>query len=175
MGKITLAFYIMSVLMVVVGVPFTVFYYEGADDNDESDEKKLGAASTAEKESNVYLVQRSNASQIGYALKWLIPTLIFAGAIVGVMYWQVGYADIPTTRVTGKFTEGFDLTFDLLCISERWDRIGISFSICHGINLLQSAKCKLAITIHGSRGSSTSWQWYHSLAGSSFRSLGELA
>jgi LMBR1 domain-containing protein 1 len=41
MAKITLAFYLITVFVTMIGVPFTVFYYEGADDNDESDEKKL--------------------------------------------------------------------------------------------------------------------------------------
>jgi LMBR1 domain-containing protein 1 len=40
MSKVTLVFYIASVLIVIIGVPFTIFYYEGADDNDESDSKK---------------------------------------------------------------------------------------------------------------------------------------
>ncbi|KAJ1566979.1 hypothetical protein HK405_007670, partial [Cladochytrium tenue] len=99
MSTITLSFYITTVFLVVVGVPFTVFYYEGVDDNDESDTKK------------------SHASQIGYALKWLMPTLFFVGAIIGVMYWQVGYAVIPTTRVVGAFTTGFDVSKDYCALA----------------------------------------------------------
>ena len=40
MATITLVFYLATVGLVTVGVPFTVFYYEGVDDNDESDEKR---------------------------------------------------------------------------------------------------------------------------------------
>lgn len=85
MATITLVFYLATVGLVTVGVPFTVFYYEGVDDNDESDEK------------------RNKISQVGYALKWLIPTVIMAGIVIGIMFWQLGYAKIPTTRMTGVF------------------------------------------------------------------------
>ncbi|KAI8834953.1 hypothetical protein BJ741DRAFT_231581 [Chytriomyces cf. hyalinus JEL632] len=95
MAELTLALNLTSVFLFLVGVPFTMFYYEGADDGDESDEKK-----------------KSSPSQVGYALKWLIPTLIFTGGIVGVMYWQLGYAEIEVTRLTGQLTKGFDINLD---------------------------------------------------------------
>ncbi|KAI8854443.1 hypothetical protein BC829DRAFT_412971 [Chytridium lagenaria] len=93
MERITVAFYITTVLIVMVGVPFTVFYYEGTDETDDVE-------------------KRSSGGQIVYALKWLIPTLVFSIAVIAVMYWQLGYADIPTTRITGQFIDGFDIAID---------------------------------------------------------------
>jgi hypothetical protein len=55
-------------------------------------------------------VFRSGGGQLGYAFKWLIPTVVFAGSIIGVMYWQLGYADIPTSRLTGQLIDGFDIS-----------------------------------------------------------------
>ncbi|KAJ3136386.1 hypothetical protein HK100_001715 [Physocladia obscura] len=40
MSALTLAFNLASVFLFMVAVPFTMFYYEGEDDSDESDEKK---------------------------------------------------------------------------------------------------------------------------------------
>ncbi|KAJ3350781.1 hypothetical protein HDU83_009410 [Entophlyctis luteolus] len=77
MATLTLAFNLTSVFLFMVAVPFTMFYYEGEDDSDESDEKR-----------------KPVQSQIAYALKWLIPTLIFSGGIIAVLYWQAGYAEI---------------------------------------------------------------------------------
>ncbi|KAI9201893.1 uncharacterized protein BJ171DRAFT_516841 [Polychytrium aggregatum] len=92
MGPIASGFYITSVAIVLVAVPFTVYFYEGVDDSDESDEKS------------------SSNSQLGYALKWLLPTLIFIAAIIFVMYWFIpGIADVPAVRVTGTLTP-FDTT-----------------------------------------------------------------
>ncbi|KAJ3186814.1 hypothetical protein HK101_009569 [Irineochytrium annulatum] len=94
MDTLTLAFYIATVLIVIVAVPFTVFFYEGTDDSDEKDNKKSGGG------------------QLVYAIKWLIPTVLFAGAIIGLMYWQLGYADIPTSFVTGTLVNNFDFNAD---------------------------------------------------------------
>ncbi|KAI9333004.1 hypothetical protein BDR26DRAFT_1010377 [Obelidium mucronatum] len=93
MAPITLGLNLASVAIFMIGVPFTMFYYEGEDDSDESDEKK-----------------KSSPSQVGYALKWLIPTLIFTGGIIGLMYWQLGYAQIQVRQFTGTLQVGFDLT-----------------------------------------------------------------
>ncbi|KAJ3290102.1 hypothetical protein HDU79_003518 [Rhizoclosmatium sp. JEL0117] len=93
MATITLSFNLASVFIFMIAVPFTMFYYEGEDDSDESDEKK-----------------KSSPSQVGYALKWLIPTLIFSGGIIGIMYWQLGYAQIEVVQITGKLQAGFDIT-----------------------------------------------------------------
>ncbi|KAI8619637.1 LMBR1-like membrane protein-domain-containing protein [Chytriomyces sp. MP71] len=102
MASITLALNLSSVFFFIVFVPFTMFYYEGADDSDESDEKK-----------------KSAPSQIGYALKWLIPTMIFTGGIVGVMYWQLGYAEIGVTQLAGTLQSGFDLTVDYCALTVK--------------------------------------------------------
>jgi hypothetical protein len=62
-------------------------------------------------------------SQVGYALKWLIPTLIFSGAIIGVMYWSLGYAEVATTQLTGRFIEeaAFKIgqNYSLYCLNDN--------------------------------------------------------
>ncbi|KAJ3121152.1 minichromosome maintenance protein 5 [Nowakowskiella sp. JEL0407] len=94
MTTIQLAFYIATTVIVTIFVPFTVFYYEGENDNDESDVKKSGG------------------SQIGYAIKWLLPTLIFIGAGMGVMYVFIGFADIPLDVITGGIYNSTSYTAD---------------------------------------------------------------
>ncbi|KAJ3202422.1 hypothetical protein HDU82_007363 [Entophlyctis luteolus] len=100
MATLTLAFNLTSVFLFVVAVPFTMFYYEGEDDSDESDEKR-----------------KPVQSQIAYALKWLIPTLIFSGGIIAVLYWQAGYAEIEVQQLVGTLTSGFDLTKEYCAFS----------------------------------------------------------
>ncbi|KAJ3383415.1 hypothetical protein HDU84_003625 [Entophlyctis sp. JEL0112] len=100
MATLTLAFNLTSVFLFMVAVPFTMFYYEGEDDSDESDEKR-----------------KPVQSQIAYALKWLIPTLIFSGGIIAVLYWQAGYAEIEVQQLVGTLTSGFDLTKEYCAFS----------------------------------------------------------
>jgi hypothetical protein len=40
MAALTLVMYWATVAIVLLVAPFTIFYYEGASDNDESDDKK---------------------------------------------------------------------------------------------------------------------------------------
>ncbi|KAJ3189945.1 hypothetical protein HDU85_000232 [Gaertneriomyces sp. JEL0708] len=82
MAKISIAFYIATIAMAIVIVPFTVFFYEGSD-ADADDEK------------------RSAPSAFAYALKWLVPVLIFAVGLIAVLYWFLGYADIKAVHLTG--------------------------------------------------------------------------
>ncbi|KAJ3296794.1 hypothetical protein HK104_001210 [Borealophlyctis nickersoniae] len=93
MTQINLAFYITTIIMALVGVPFTVFFYEGADDTDDDD-------------------QRSSPQAFAYALKWMIPLLIFMGALIFVLYWFLGYADINVVRLTGQLVLDVSLTTD---------------------------------------------------------------
>ncbi|KAJ3218867.1 hypothetical protein HDU67_003822 [Dinochytrium kinnereticum] len=108
MEKLTLSFYISTVLLVMVGVPFTVFYYEGTDESDDVEKKSSGG-------------------QIVYALKWLIPTIVFAVALIAVLYWQLGYADIPTTRLTAQFIDGFDIATDYCTVGTCTLQTGYRF------------------------------------------------
>ncbi|KAJ3055598.1 hypothetical protein HK097_010022 [Rhizophlyctis rosea] len=93
MAQINLAFYIATIVICLVGVPFTVFFYEGTDEGDGDD-------------------KRSSAQALAYAIKWIIPILIFTAAVIGVLYWFVGYATIGATRITGQFLNDTLLTTD---------------------------------------------------------------
>ncbi|KAI8805368.1 LMBR1-like membrane protein [Cladochytrium replicatum] len=119
MTQIQLAFYIATTVISIVAVPFTVFYYEGIDDSDESDEKSGGQ------------------SQIAYALKWLIPTLVFAAAVIIVMYYFIGSAVIPVTVVTS----GMYLT-----TAVDFDYCGVSTNISNAILTVSGADSKGVIT-----------------------------
>lgn len=81
---VNMGFFIASCVIVIAVIPFTVFFYEGVDDSDESDTKK------------------KSSSQIQYALKWTIPTMIFAGAAIGLFWWLGGSAAVPRTVFTGN-------------------------------------------------------------------------
>ncbi|KND02519.1 uncharacterized protein SPPG_02978 [Spizellomyces punctatus DAOM BR117] len=89
MAKITIAFYISTVIICLVVVPFTVFFYEGSDEDDGD--------------------QRSSPSAFAYAIKWLVPILIFMAGLIFVLYWFLGYADVPTTKLTSVLVAGGNL------------------------------------------------------------------
>lgn len=94
MGKITLAFYATSILLVCVVIPFTSYYYEGEDNTDSAD----GAETS------------SSSHQIGYALKWTIPTLLVFAGIIAAMYWGgLGYATINTTYLQSPLFDTTDI------------------------------------------------------------------
>ncbi|KAI8909343.1 LMBR1-like membrane protein-domain-containing protein [Powellomyces hirtus] len=86
MAKLNISFYIITVVWCLVVVPFTVFFYEGSDEDDGD--------------------QKSSPSAFAYALKWLTPILIFTAAVITGLYWFFGYADVETTRLTGVLTPG---------------------------------------------------------------------
>ncbi|KAJ3269266.1 hypothetical protein HDV01_001633 [Terramyces sp. JEL0728] len=90
MDKLTLGFFGCTIGLVVLIVPFTVFYYEGEDsDDNENGESSAGA-------------------QFGYAIKYIIPTLIILAGIIAAMYWGgLGYAEIKTTYLQSPL---FDTT-----------------------------------------------------------------
>lgn len=86
MEKLTIGFYGSSVCMILIMIPFTVFFYEGEDSDDDKD----GGVD-----------KRSSAAQVGYALRYIIPTMMVFGLIVFLMYWptigNLGTASIRTT------------------------------------------------------------------------------
>ncbi|KAJ3023042.1 hypothetical protein HKX48_004524 [Thoreauomyces humboldtii] len=88
MTKLSLSFYIITIVWCLVVVPFTVFFYEGSDEDDGD--------------------QKSTPSAFAYALKWLTPILIFTAAVIFALYWFLGYADIAATRIEGTLTPGTD-------------------------------------------------------------------
>ncbi|KAI8818355.1 LMBR1-like membrane protein [Fimicolochytrium jonesii] len=91
MTQISIAFYIVTVIWCLVIVPFTVFFYEGSDEDDGD--------------------QKSTPSAFGYALKWLVPILVFSAGVIAALYWFSGYADVKATRLTGVLTPGSDMSF----------------------------------------------------------------
>ncbi|KAJ3346543.1 hypothetical protein HDU91_007013 [Kappamyces sp. JEL0680] len=79
--------------MILIMVPFTVFYYEGEDADDSED----GPRGTA-------------GQQFAYALKYIIPTLVFFAAIVAGMYYGgLAYATINTTYLQSPMYDTTDL------------------------------------------------------------------
>jgi LMBR1 domain-containing protein 1 len=98
MGTITLVFFTTTIAMVIVIVPFTIFYYEGEDNDDDPDGKP-----------------RSGGGQFGYAIKYIIPTLIVFGGIVAAMYLGgLGYAEIQTTYLQAPLIDTTDLELNSL-------------------------------------------------------------
>ncbi|TPX44035.1 hypothetical protein SeMB42_g04459 [Synchytrium endobioticum] len=93
MFSLSLAFYIATMLMGLLFVPFTVYYYEGLDDSDDSDD------------------HTSNKSQLAYAVKWMVPTVVVVGLVYFLLYWFYGYADVYTTQLAGVLvaTNGSDI------------------------------------------------------------------
>ncbi|KAI8909694.1 hypothetical protein EDD86DRAFT_238344 [Gorgonomyces haynaldii] len=82
MDKLTLGFYATSLILVLIVIPFTSYFYEGEDNDDDPDSPG----------------RSSSAHQLGYAIKWTIPTLaIYAGIIAGMYWGGLGYAEINTT------------------------------------------------------------------------------
>ncbi|KAJ3225716.1 hypothetical protein HK099_006329 [Clydaea vesicula] len=94
MTMLTIVFYITTTIMVLVVVPFTVFWYEGLDNDDDVESSSLG-------------------KQILYAVKWVIPLdlLMFGGIIA--LYWFFGSASIKVVNLTGNLQPRGDfINFD---------------------------------------------------------------
>ncbi|RKO93019.1 LMBR1-like membrane protein-domain-containing protein [Blyttiomyces helicus] len=87
MTKLNLAFYIITIIICIVGVPFTVLFYEGADESDSDDDG------------------RSSGSALGYAIKWMVPIALFSGGIITVCYWFLGYANVATIKITSQLIQ----------------------------------------------------------------------
>jgi LMBR1 domain-containing protein 1 len=97
MGILTIAFYGTTIGMVLLIVPFTIYYYEGEDNDDDPDGK------------------RSSGGQLGYAIKYIIPTLlVFGGIVAGMYFGGLGYADIPTTYLQAPLIETTELELNSL-------------------------------------------------------------
>ncbi|KAJ3151238.1 hypothetical protein HDU89_002077 [Geranomyces variabilis] len=86
MAKLDISFYIITIVWCLVVVPFTVFFYEGSDEDDGD--------------------QKSTPSAFGYALKWLTPILLFTAGLIAVLYWFLGYADVKATLLLSPLFEG---------------------------------------------------------------------
>jgi hypothetical protein len=109
METLTLAFFCATILMVLVVVPFTIFYYEGEEVDDE--DKK-----------------RSPLGQCGFAFQYIVPTILLIGCIVFAMYYfGLGYADINTAFIEAPLFDTTELeaqsidafyTFDFYCNSK---------------------------------------------------------
>jgi LMBR1 domain-containing protein 1 len=85
--------------MVLLIVPFTIYYYEGEDNDDDPDGKTT----------------RSAGSQFGYAIKYIIPTLlVFGGIVAGMYFGGLGYADIQTTYLQAPLIDTTDLELNSL-------------------------------------------------------------
>lgn len=66
-------------------------------------------AMTMEKGVANLIYSKSSANQIGYALKWTIPTLMFLGGIIYALWASgLGNADIPTTLLQSPLFETTD-------------------------------------------------------------------
>nr|KAJ3422296.1 hypothetical protein HK105_000333 [Polyrhizophydium stewartii] len=95
---LTLAFYATSIIIVLIVMPFTVFYYEGEDNKDDDDG-----------------TSRSASGQLAYAIKWIIPTLIVAaGTVAGMYLGGLGYAEVSTTYLQSPFFDTTQLEIDSL-------------------------------------------------------------
>ncbi|RKO98166.1 hypothetical protein CXG81DRAFT_20453 [Caulochytrium protostelioides] len=116
MEKLTLAFYITTCIITVVGVPFTVFYYEGEDDTDDEE------------------AQTSHKGQLVYAIKWLIPTVIVTAVLIFILWYKLGYAIIAATRYEAPLHELVSATGNIS--EELWPTVQ---DYC---TLVGSAKCK---------------------------------
>ena len=89
----TLGFYATSIILVLVIIPFTSYFYEGEDNDDDPEGGN-----------------RSSAAQLGYAIKWTIPTLcVFAGIIAAMYFGGLATAEIPATYLQSPLFETTDL------------------------------------------------------------------
>jgi LMBR1 domain-containing protein 1 len=110
LDKLTLALYMTSIIFVVLVLPFTSYYYEGEDAGDDDGPES-----------------KSATHQIGYAVRWTIPTLLFMGGLIYVLYLPsgLGYADIQTTLLqsplyeTTAFKEDINLFYNLTFFCNR--------------------------------------------------------
>lgn len=95
MALITESFFIITVIMAVAVVPFTMFYYEGLDEKDEYEESGGNAS-----------------KQVFYALKWTAVTIsVFLTAVL-VLWYTIGYADISSDKQVASFSPGISVHAD---------------------------------------------------------------
>lgn len=94
MQYISLISFILTVVFGVLLVPFTMYYYEGLDDEDE-----YGG-------SYVMIINFSNAfKQFVYAFKWTFVTLVIFALMDSLLYWKYGFANIPTIEYHSGFRD----------------------------------------------------------------------
>ncbi|KAI9183691.1 hypothetical protein H9P43_004609 [Blastocladiella emersonii ATCC 22665] len=88
MNIINLVFFITTVCLAAVMVPFVMFYYEGVDDSDsETDTTSTGG-------------------QIVYAFKWIIPTLIVIGIIDYILWAYLAFVNVEYVNLTSTLVDG---------------------------------------------------------------------
>ncbi|KAI9099418.1 LMBR1-like membrane protein-domain-containing protein [Phlyctochytrium arcticum] len=124
MAKINIAFYISTVVLCLIVVPFTVFFYEGSDEEEEGD-------------------KRSSPSAFAYAIKWTVPLLFFMAGLIFVLYWFLGYADVKATQLTGVLVPGEDYTLNstITYCASTIDPLDATFTQC------QSRKGTLHVSV----------------------------
>ncbi|KAJ3371138.1 hypothetical protein GGF31_003561 [Allomyces arbusculus] len=88
MTTINFSFFIASVILGLVTVPFVMFYYEGVDDKDDA-----GDSTTT-------------TSQVVYAFKWIVPTVVVFGIIDYLLWAFLGYVNVNTTTLTAPLMPG---------------------------------------------------------------------
>lgn len=127
MATLNLVFFMITVVMALVIVPFTIFYYEGSDDSDDENGKD-----------NTNVV-----AQLIYAFKWMIPTLMIVIGIITPLYIYVGYAEVPTTIIRGTLIkESAEGAFGSFCTNKN---IGAALSCSSAEN---TEKIKVSVVVY---------------------------
>ncbi|EPZ34343.1 hypothetical protein ROZALSC1DRAFT_26474 [Rozella allomycis CSF55] len=85
METLNYIFFMSTVVLCICVIPFTVFYYEGADNPDG--------------EPNIF-------SQAFNGFKYLLFSLGLFILVVAPAYWFLGYAEVSTVIITGNFING---------------------------------------------------------------------
>ncbi|KAL7746655.1 hypothetical protein RI367_008055 [Sorochytrium milnesiophthora] len=88
MFQINLIFFIATIVLGTVLVPFVMFYYEGVDDSDDEGDKT------------------TTGSQIMYAFKWVVPTLLVFAIIDYVLWAYLGFVNVKFTVLKGSLVPG---------------------------------------------------------------------
>ncbi|KAJ1507192.1 hypothetical protein HMI54_015788 [Coelomomyces lativittatus] len=94
MQLLNFIFFLSTIIMAGVLVPFVMFYYEGVDDDDDD-----GESTTV-----------STSAQILYAVKWTLPTLIIFGIIGYVLWAYAGTVKISVDVLTSPLLSGDNYT-----------------------------------------------------------------
>ncbi len=93
MAEMTVAFFIATAVLVMIVVPFTVFYYEGEEVGDGT----------------------AKVSQVVYALKWLVPCMLLEALAIGLCWYFVGTAEVAVTVLTGTMSQTTDYFNPTVC------------------------------------------------------------
>ena len=88
MEVVTVSFSLATVIVCLLIVPVTIFWYEGADDLDDPTGKWKVVPLT----------------RIKYVAKYLLPLYLIVGISFGVITWQFAFANVPIDSIT---TQGF--------------------------------------------------------------------